>query len=173
MTRSQDILHVFLLIYTPKAWSARYYTGSTQTVKDLHPLEPWDLVYCNFPGFDQYFFLKLPPHQQIQRPGKNTTTTTTTTTTRIEDIQPLSPSPKQMTTKIHPQSLTASIPEHGWLEEDLASFWEGFFFPKDPLYVLRVRDFPYNPMTWGWDWDHQSYEFSGGVGGFLGFQRLC
>ena len=31
------------------------------------------------------------------------------------------------------------------------------------LYVLRIRDFPYNPMTWGWDWDHQSYEFSGGV----------
>ena len=35
------------------------------------------------------------------------------------------------------------------------------------LYVLRIRDFPYNPMTWGWDWDHQSYEFSGGVGRIL------
>ena len=30
------------------------------------------------------------------------------------------------------------------------------------MYVLR-KGFPYNPMTWGWDSYHQSYEFSGGV----------
>ena len=36
-------------------------------------------------------------------------------------------------------------------------------FPKDPG-MSSERDWaPYNPMTWRWDFDHQSYDFSGWV----------
>ena len=35
------------------------------------------------------------------------------------------------------------------------------------LYLLRIRDFPYNSMTRGWDWNPQSY--SREVSGVLGF----
>ena len=78
----------------------------------------------NFPKLHRgliSIFLSFPHTNKFndQNPEKKTTTTATT---RIEEIQPLSTSPKQMTTKIHPQSLTAFIPEHGWLEEDPASF---------------------------------------------------
>ena len=31
------------------------------------------------------------------------------------------------------------------------------------LYVLRIRDFPYIPMTWWWDWNPKNPIWSGGV----------
>ena len=43
-------------------------------------------------------------------------------------------------------------------------------FPYASRYVLRFRDFPYNPMTCWWDWNPQSY--SREVFGFLGFVPL-
>ena len=41
-----------------------------------------------------------------------------------------------------------------------------FYFPRIQM-VYVLRGFPRtNPMTWGWDWDHQSYSREGS--GFLG-----
>ena len=40
-------------------------------------------------------------------------------------------------------------------------------YPLNPGNVLRIRDFPDPILFWRWDFDHQ-YDFSGGVGGFLG-----
>lgn len=49
--------------------------------------------------------------------------------------------------------------------------WTPWFFLSlfGSRYVLRIRNFPYIPMTWWWDWDHQSYQKSGGVRAFFGF----
>ncbi len=45
------------------------------------------------------------------------------------------------------------------------------FFPKNPgMSDWKGNDYPYIPMTWGWDLDPQSSSTEGS--GFLGFGKV-
>ena len=48
------------------------------------------------------------------------------------------------------------------------------FYPKDPFVCPKISEFPgSNPMTWGWDLDHQSYSKEGSGPKQVDVQKIC